>query len=141
MAFGTSGTRWESTGAYRIVGATGTMSAGLAAAAPVFSWRWATETANAKCAIDRVNVSINSLGTGFTAGVGLVELMVARAFSAADTGGGTLTLTTNNAKRKTGMPTTALSEARIATTATLSAGTRTLDDVLRHIFERFCIGK
>jgi len=68
-----------------------------------------------------------SLGTGFAAGQGYIDAVFARAFTAADTGGGVLTITGNNAKRLTGMDTTLLSEARISTTGALTPGTRTLD--------------
>lgn len=52
---------------------------------------------------------------------------MARSFTAAGTGGGTATITTNNAKLKTSFPTTAVGEIRVATTAALGAGTKTLD--------------
>ncbi len=128
MSIGTTGSRYIDSGAYAIVGKTGTMAAGLGAAAPIFSFRWASSTANAKAMIDRISVSVMSLGTGFTAGSGYIDAVIARAFTDPDTGGGTLTITGNNAKRRFGMDTTLLTEARISSTATLSAGTRTLDD-------------
>ncbi len=127
MGVGTNQKGYFESGAYSIVGATGTMAAGLAGAAPIFSFLWQTATANAKAFIDRVSISMMSLGTGFAAGSGLFEAVMARAFTAADSGGGVLTITTNNAKRASSMDTTLVTEARIATTATLTAGTRTLD--------------
>lgn len=74
-------------GAYSIVGKTSTMAAGLSAASPIFSFRWATATANAKAFIDRINVSVASLGTGFAAGVGYVDAVMARSFMVPDSGG------------------------------------------------------
>jgi hypothetical protein len=100
------------------------MAAGLGGASPVFAFRWTNANL---CLVRKVALSMNSLGTGFTAGVGLFEMMAARAWSAADTGGGTLTITTNNAKRRTSFGTTLVQEIRQSTTATLTAGTRTLD--------------
>ncbi len=74
-------------GAYSAVGVTGTMAAGLAAASPIFSFRWATATANARAFIDRIAISMMSLGTGFAAGSGLFEALFARSFTATDYGG------------------------------------------------------
>ena len=65
--------------------------------------------------------------TAFAAGAAQVGLIFARAFTVSDTGGTPLTLTTNNAKRDTRMGTTLLTDARIADTAALVAGTRVLD--------------
>jgi hypothetical protein len=67
------------------------------------------------------------LGTAFTAGAGLFNLFAARGFSASDTGGGALTMTTNNAKLRTAFATSGVQDIRCSATATLSAGTRTLD--------------
>jgi len=112
-------------GSYSVDSVTGTMAAGLGAAAPVYAFRWTDSTRVAL--IRKVALAMSSLGTGFTAGVGLFEMMAARSFTAADTGGGTLTLTTNNAKRRTSFGTTLVQEIRQSTTATLTAGTRVLD--------------
>jgi hypothetical protein len=236
MSIGTIMSQHKERGAYSIVGKTGTMAAALAAAAPIFSFRWATATVGALALIDRITASVASLGTGFTAGVGYIDAVMARSYTATDYGGvsapamtsavaaetgGTLTagdyyykvsaigpwgesvasaessaativgatgsvtvtygavsgatgyrvyrgtatgeqnlyyddaastfvdtgatpdgnvapgvspptgglvLTTNNAKRRTGTDTTLLSLALLSTTATLTAGTRTLDD-------------
>src|SRR6266511_1030877 len=111
MSLHTSRSVYVETGAYSIVGKTGTMAAGSYSAAPIFSFRWATTTANAKAAIDRIAVSLTSLGTGFTAGLGYIDAVVARGFTDPDTGGTTLTITGNNGKRKTGFDTTQLTEA------------------------------
>jgi hypothetical protein len=113
-------------GSYAFDVATGTMAAGLAGGSPIFSFRWG-DNSGKLALLRRVAVSMMSLGTGFTAGVGRFDLMVARAFTASDTGGNAVTLTTNNAKKRTSFPTTLLTSARISSTGTLSAGTRTLD--------------
>jgi hypothetical protein len=87
MSLVTTEQKYIETGAYSVVGVTGTMAAGLGAASPIFSLRWATAQANARALIDRITTSVASLGTGFTAGVGLLEALFARSFTATDYGG------------------------------------------------------
>lgn len=110
---------------YGIGLATGVMAAGLAAGSEVFQFRWTSTTR--LCLVRRVLVSAGNLGTAFAAGGVTIDMAIARAWTAAGTGGGAATLTTNNAKLSTQFDTTALGEARIATTAALGAGTKTLD--------------
>ena len=114
-----------SLGSYSIAGTTGTVAAGAAANSLIFTFRWTSATNTAL--IRKVTTAMASLGTGFTAGVGSCGIIFARGFTVADTGGTTLTITGNNAKRRTSFGTTTLQEARISTTAALTAGTRTLD--------------
>lgn len=117
----------EVLGRYSVLATTGTMAAGIAAAAPIFSFRWGNDDGKIAL-VHRVQVSLASLATGFTAGIGKIAIVAARAFSASDTGGAAVTLTTNNGKRRTnGMGTSLVTDMRIATTAALGAGTRTLD--------------
>ena len=101
------------------------MVAGLAGAAPVFSFRWGDATRFALIRV--IKMDLVSLATGFTAGIGLIELMAARAFTGSDTGGTAVTLTGNNVKRRTSFGSSLVTDMRISSTATLSAGTRTLD--------------
>ena len=54
-------------------------------------------------------------------------MFAARAFTASDTGGTAGTLTGNNAKLRTSLATTGVSQIMIANTGTMTAGTRTLD--------------
>jgi len=114
-------------GAYSLSMITGTLPAGLGAASIISAFRWAPSTSGALALIKRVALGMTSLGTGFTAGVGLLNLMVCRSFSANDTGGTAATLTTNNGKRRTSFGTTQVADWRIASTAALGAGTRTPD--------------
>lgn len=109
---------------YRLTTATGTMAAGLAGGSEIFQFRWAN---TGQCRVHSVGMLMNSLGTGFTAGVGQFDLSVARAWTAAGTGGGTATMTTDNAKFATVYGTTGVAEIRTATTAALGVGTKTLD--------------
>jgi len=114
-----------SLGSYNFQAITGTMAAGLSAGSPIFSFRWGN--ASNLCLLKRIRISMNSLGTGFTAGVGRFEAFFARSFSASDSGGTAVTLTTNQAKRRTSFGTSLVTDCRISSTATLTAGTRTLD--------------
>ena len=115
-------------GSYSALVSTGTMAAGLAAAAPIFSVRW-LDSSGKLMIVKRVSVAVTNAGTAFTAGVGFIDVAVARAFTASDTGGAAVTLTGNNCKRRTSFGTSLIAgtEMRIATTGTLTAGTRTVD--------------
>jgi len=113
-------------GAYRIAAYSG-LTTGVAAAAPLFSLRW-TDTTNI-CAINYLKISMQTV-TAFTAAQRLAfSAKIARSFTAADTGGSSLTLATNNCKLRTANASTLFAAASIlmATTGTLTAGTRTLD--------------
>lgn len=112
-------------GHYQVAVLTGTMAAGIAANAEILQFRWTDATRYA--VIKEVSIqSLNSL-TAFAAGFGQVDLTLARGFSAAGTGGGTVTLTTDEAQLRTSMGTSLVGEIRLATTAALTAGTKTLD--------------
>jgi hypothetical protein len=113
-------------GSYAITVKSGVMAAGLAGDSPVLAFRWAPTTTGALALIRRIKFSAWNLGTGFTAGNFVFNFFMARAFSAQDTGGGAVTLTTNNAKLRTAYATTQAA-IQASTTATLSAGTRTKD--------------
>jgi hypothetical protein len=114
-------------GSYCTVASTGNMAAGLAAAAPIFSVRW-SDSSGKLMLVRKVSVAVVNT-TAFTAGIGLIDMVVARSFNASDTGGAGVSLTVGNAKRRTSFGTSliAATEMRVATTATLTAGTRTLD--------------
>lgn len=111
-------------GSYSKALTSGTIAAGIAANSPVFSMQY---TGNGVAVIKRVIVSVVSGSTAFTAGTGQLSLFAARAFTAPDTGGTSATLTGNNGKLRTSFATTQLGEMRVASTGTLTAGTRTLD--------------
>jgi hypothetical protein len=114
-------------GSYSITVKSGIEAAGAAANSPIIAFRWAPAVVPTSLAlIRRINFQAWNLGTGFTAGNFVFDLFVARSFSVQDTGGGAVTLTTNNAKLRTSHATTqALIQA--ATTGVLTAGTRTKD--------------
>lgn len=115
-----------SLGVYRLAMLSGTMAAGLVANSEIYQFRWTDATR--VCAVQRVILDgLSGSGTAFAAGFGKVDLMIARSFTAAGTGGTAATITGNNAKLRTSMGTTLLGEARCATTTALGAGTKTLD--------------
>jgi len=113
-------------GSYSAGSGSGIMAAGLGAAAPIFTFRSAA-AAGPNIVVRRLTFEAGVLGTAFTAGQCLFSLLVCRAFTASDTGGGALTATTNNMKRRTAFGTTAAQDIRCSATATLTAGTRTPD--------------
>lgn len=102
----------------------GTMAAALAANSPVFSFRYGGSNVGV---VRSVVVSATDITTGFAATNATFQMFAARAFTASDTGGSAATLTGNNGKMRTSFATTAVSDIRISSTATLTAGTRTLD--------------
>lgn len=115
----------EVVGSYAMGARSGTMAAGLAAAAPVSHFHWTSTTYNA--VIRRVVITMASLGTGFTAGVAIFNLFQARGATVVPSGGTPFTLTTNNGKRRASQATTAVNVIAVPTTAALTAGTTTLD--------------
>ena len=112
-------------GHYRLSMATGTIAAALAANAELFQFRWTDATRLA--AIQKIIVSAGANVAATAAAAVTLEATIARSFTVAGTGGNTATLTGNNQKNRTSMGTTLLGEARIASTAALGAGTKTLD--------------
>jgi len=111
-------------GSYCMGANTGTMAAGLGAGSPIFSFRYGGA---ALAIVRRVSSEADDVSTALTAGAGKFDLIAARAFTASDTGGTAGTLTGNNGKMRTSFATTGVSDFRISSTATLTAGTRTLD--------------
>lgn len=100
------------------------MTAGLAASSPIVSFRWGNSNL---CLLRSVKVALYTMTTAFAAGRLDVAAFFARSFTASDTGGTTATISGNNAKKRTSFGTTLLTELRFSQTATLTAGTRTLD--------------
>lgn len=117
-------------GRYRanfLSGATTLLSAGTNSAGRVAVFRWGSTTAVAR--IRSIDVAF-VLTTAFTAAQEMgYEVFVAHTYTVANTGGTALTLTGDNCKMSQSdlTPTTALSSARVATTADLATGTSTLD--------------
>lgn len=115
-------------GSYRISLLTGILPAALAANSEIAQFRWSDATR--KCLVRRVIVSAAVSTTAFIAGVPpTLELRFARAWTAVGTGGTGITFGTNDSKRRTSFGTSLFvaSDMRVATTAALGAGTKTLD--------------
>lgn len=124
-------------GGYRVALYTGSVIAGLAAAAPIFSCRW-TSTA-ARMIVQSIMLDfyvVTAYGTAQAIGN---SLWFARSFTASDSGGTAITTTQTADQaldtKQIGVGGNAQSllwagsgDMRIATTATLTGGTRTLDD-------------
>lgn len=106
------------------VGAQSGLLAGASANTAVFSFR---NLGSNPILVRRVGVGFIGT-TAFTAAQKLdYGLMVARAFTASDTGGTAVPLIGNNMKIRTSLPTITSVDSRIASTAALTAGTKTLD--------------
>ena len=106
------------------VGAQSGLITGVAANGALFSFR--NLSAN-PIVIRRVGVGF-LCSTAFTTAQKMdFALIIARAFSASDSGGTAIALTGNNAKHRTSLGTPTSVDMRIATTAALTAGTKTLD--------------
>lgn len=114
-------------GSYGTGAVSGVMAAALAANSEIFQFRW-TNASNSMV-LRSVTIGAGSIGA-FAAGVCTFGLRVARTWSADGTGGTALTFATNDQKRRTSMGTTLAPTAlgvRVASTAALGAGTKTLD--------------
>lgn len=108
--------------------ASGVMAAGLAANSEIIQVRIVDTAAQRRFRVVSAILSAAVDTVGFTAGIARFDLVPARAWTAAGTGGGTLTLTGNNGKMRTLQQAAQnAGEIRVATTAALTAGTKTLD--------------
>lgn len=115
-------------GSYSISYLSGTMAAGLSGASEIFQFRWATKPKVASAIIHSVTLDgLAGSATAFAAGFANIDLVAARAWTGVGSGGNALTLTTNNAKLRTTMATTLVNDMRGASTAALTAGTKTFD--------------
>ena len=117
----------ELIGSYQLSATSGAMTL-IAAAGTVFSFRYAPGTGQV-CVIKRVTVAWNTT-TGFTAGQAMgYGLYFARSFTASDSAGTALAPIVGNSQkyRTNQMISSQVTDARIPTTALLTAGTRTLD--------------
>ena len=116
-------------GSYAWGGVTGILPAALAANSEIFQFRWIDATRI--CLLRSVTFSACVSTTFFAAGVPVqVDMKIARSWSADGTGGTAQVFSTANTnKRRTDFPLSLLSDTgvRIATTAALGAGTKTLD--------------
>jgi hypothetical protein len=119
----------EQVGTYQLSAASGLIAATVINS-PVFSFRWAPGTGQS-CVIKRI-----SLGVMTTTGPTAAQLMgwsliTARAWTASDSGGTTLTPSAATSaavnKYRGSIQNSVVTDVRIASTGTLTAGTRVLD--------------
>lgn len=112
--------------AWNSIGAQSGTVTGLAAGAPLFSFR---NSGSNNIALRRVGIGFICTTVPTTAQIIDFGLMLARSFTASDTGGTALALSgaTANGKHRTSLANPTSIAAAIATTAALTAGTRTLD--------------
>lgn len=112
-------------GGYSVGAASGSMSAGLAAASPIYAFRWTD--ASRVCLVKKVLLTVGCSGTNFTAGQLLFNMVVGRAWSSGDFNGTLVSPSLPSNRLKSEMASTVLQSIFIANTGTLTAGTRTLD--------------
>lgn len=115
-------------GAYSLSVTSGVMAAGLASNSEIFQFRWTSSTIQAL--LRSVRIEAGNAGTAFAAGVATFGMRIARSWSADGTGGTAITFGLNDQKKKTAWATTAAPSnagVRVASTAALGAGTKTLD--------------
>lgn len=117
-------------GAYSIGLSTGVLPAALGGNSELFQFRWSHSTLLAIPRQVRVSAAVST--TAFVAGVPpQLELRMASGWSAQGTGGTGITFGTDDAKKRISFAQTAVAagDCRIATTAALGAGTKTLQGV------------
>lgn len=117
-------------GAYGVTGVSGTMAAGLAANSEIYQFRWGDATK--RCVVQEILFEGAGWLTAGAAGVSRIECLVARGWTASGTGGTALgtALLSNGGKLQTDMAASLIGtngDARIASTAALGVGTKTLD--------------
>lgn len=114
-------------GHYKLGVTSGIIPAALAASSEIFQFRWSDATRI--CLINRVRISAIVSTTFFAAGVPVqIDMVKSTAWSAAGTGGTAVTLAAT-VKKRTSMGSSVIpaGDIRIATTAALGAGTKTLE--------------
>lgn len=114
-------------GHYRLGVSSGLLTgAGVTAGAPLFSARWGNTTG--KLAVLTRLSAYYVVTTAFTAVQELgLDLVIARAFTASDSAGTAIDLSTNKQKVRTSQGTSLFTDMRIGAATLLTAGTRTLD--------------
>ncbi len=97
---------------------------GLTANVPVFSFR---NISSNPILVRRVGIGFVTTTAFTTAQIVDFGLMMARVFTGSDSGGSAILLTGSTCKHRTSLATPTSVDCRIATTTTLTVGTRTLD--------------
>jgi hypothetical protein len=126
LDYGLAGLGGKILGHYRASMMTG-LTTGIAALGAIMSFRW---TDSSRLFVPTRLQAGCVITTAFTAAQALdAEAIIARAFTASDTGGTALVLSGDFQKMRSIMGTSLVGDFRIATTAALGSGTRTLDTV------------
>lgn len=111
-------------GHFRVAVTTG-LTTGIAAAGALFSMRWLTSGGSVVLKRAQAYAQVT---TAFTSPQAIdIDIVRATGFSVADSGGTAITLTGNNNKKRGLMKSSQVNDMRVATTAALTAGTRTQD--------------
>lgn len=123
-------------GSYRAAFVTGVLPAALAANSEIFQWRFVH--ASFYCVVRGIWLNAATSTTAFAAGVPVqLEMRQAYAWTVVGTGGTGITFGTDDGKKKASFATTVLvaNDVRVATTAALGAGTKTLHGVASSILQ------
>jgi hypothetical protein len=114
----------DALGHYSLAGNSGIMT-GIGGGGTIFAFRWGSAAAAAL--IRRITFSWGNNGTAFVAWGLTFGVVRAYNYTAACTGGTTLTPSSAQNKRRASMPASLVSDVRISSTAVLTLGTRTMD--------------
>jgi len=113
-------------GAYRLSMVSGTIAAALAANSELFQLRYVT-SASRVALIHGISVSAGANVAATAAALLSLRATIARAWTVAGSGGTRATLTGDNQQLRTSHATSEVSDAGMATTGALTAGTKNLD--------------
>ncbi len=111
-------------GSYMVAARSLEIAAGSGSAAEV--WAFRNPSTTKVCAIKRIHIQANTIATGFTAGVAIFDLKVARAFTVSPTAGTTVVLSGNNCKLRTDHA-TCVAVIDVADASVLTSGTEVAD--------------
>lgn len=113
-------------GAYALGAVSGTIAAALGANSELFQFRYTT-AASRIALVRRVFVSASANLAATAAALVSLNLCAARSWTANGSGGTAITTSGDNLNLRTTMPASEIANVRMATTAALGAGTKTLD--------------
>lgn len=113
-------------GAYRLSMQSGTMAVSLGANSEIFQFRYTT-AASRVCLVHGIAISAGSNVAASTAVLAAFRATIARGWSVAGSGGTRAVLTGDLQQLRTTHAASEVNDAGIATTAALTAGTKTLD--------------
>jgi hypothetical protein len=117
----------EALGHFHLAVPTGFLtSSSVAANAPLFSMRYAPGT-GAVAVITKISVGFAQTVGWTAAAAHEFGVFVARSWTVSDSGGTQVVVTGNTNKARTTMDPTGMTDVRVASTTTFTAGTRTLD--------------